>query len=179
MKLRKAPKIRDRWVILGFVPFYIFFGPLALYGVGTGMAILIILMAISIGLIGQRRSWKISIATLINPLISVPVFYTFQAIFRYLWGRPTLIYCSYKRKPLEFDEAKAVYVKYWDDDCDWDMLYTLSSDLNNWITEGLMGLMGRPGIPHMLFFLIFPFLLFFLLRKLYILSRFKDEGEAV
>lgn len=179
LKLKKAHKIRDTWIILFFVPLYLLFGPFALYGDGDGMVLLVILLTVCLGLMNLRGSWKLGIAAILNPMIALPIFYTFQAIFRYLWGQPTLIYCSYLPKPVEFDEAKAVYVKFWNDDCDWNMLYLLSSDLNNWITEGLMGVMGKAGIPHILFFLIFPFLLFFLLRKLYVLSRFKEEGEAV
>lgn len=172
LNLRKAPLIRDRWLILGFLPLYILFGPVALYAEGSGLVFLIILLAVCLGFIGYRRSWKIGIAALLNPLIALPVFYSFQAIFRYAWGRPTLIYCSYKEKPLQFDESKEVYVKSWDDDCDWDMLYKLSSDLNNWITEGLMENLGKPGIIHLVFFILAIFLTFAFLSRTSLAQNF-------
>lgn len=91
---------------------------------------------------------KLLFLALLNPVVFFAVYYTIKPTANYLNKTPTIMKCCYNKATAPaFDKVKSVYLDYYDDDCDRAGLYYYTLDINNSITNGLIGLFGNP-ISH-------------------------------
>lgn len=104
-----------------------------------GLAALIIFDAIYSG--AYRKLFYL----LLNPLLALPFYYSTTALIKYGLGQSELIQCTYfverdatgQEIPI-VDPEFIIPIEFWDDDCDWKNLYSVTADVNNWVTKELL-----------------------------------------
>lgn len=116
------------------------------YGEKSTLSIVPIFMLIIQIIISKLFKNKILyILLLLNPVIYLGVYYTIKPTINYINGNPTKMKCcSYRPSEPSFDYENLVFLDYYDDDCDWEGLYTYTIDINNLITDQLISLFGNP-----------------------------------
>lgn len=139
-----SSKIKAVILTVVFVSSWVLF-PLLTYGSKNIFTIIpLILFFLQIFLTVFYKSRILLILILFNPVGCCAVFNIIKPTVNYIAGKPTKVECSYSQKARFFDEKKAVYWDYWDDDCDWEGLYCYTIDINNFVTDGLIKLFGNP-----------------------------------
>jgi len=91
----------------------------------------------------KTRSYLVLL--LLNPVCVCAIYYTIKPITNYTIGKPTIMKCTYYLKGApKFDLKESVHLDYYDDDCDCSGLYYYTLDINNFMTRGLIKLLGNP-----------------------------------
>jgi hypothetical protein len=131
-------------VVLAIIPISWLLFPFLTYGQEQGNFLPLVILMVQIVLVITSREIKRLWFIMLNPVVVFLIFYTAKPIFNYARGRPTKMHCSYHSNSPTFDPDQMVYLDIDDDDCDWSGYYFYTSDINNFVTDGLIGIFGNP-----------------------------------
>ena len=105
------------------------------------------LLAVQLIMTILTRKLKMLWLLLLNPVIFLAIVFTLRSTVNYVKGTPAKIKCSYHQSGRTYDPAQAVYIDYWDDDCDFSGIYSYTMDINNFVTDKLINIFGNPIRP--------------------------------
>ncbi len=105
----------------------------------SGLAVYILFEAI------YTREYRKLYWLILNPIIALPFYYSTTAVINCGLSQPKIIQCTYHIERNDAGEALTLYdqefnipIELWNDDCDWDNLYSVTADVNNWVTKELL-----------------------------------------